>query len=67
MSVEATKKALRQEATRLRLKRLREGKNPITGTAEKAKAKPKLKPAEKSILDKIKDFFGQSALEKAGR
>ena len=67
MSVEATQKALRQEATRLRLKMLREGKNPITGTAEKPKPKPKPKPAEKSFLDKIKDLFGQSALEKAGR
>ena len=65
MGVEATKKALRQEATRLRLKRLREGKNPITGEVDKPKPKPK--PAEKSILDKVKDFFGQSALDKAAR
>ncbi len=62
MSVEDDKKALRQEAARLRLKRLQQGKNPITGKRDKPKPDKK-KP--KSALDRIRDFFGASITKKA--
>ena len=63
MSVEDDKRKLRQEAARLRLKRLREGKNPVTGKRDKPKEEKKAVP--KSALDKIKDFFGHSVTKKA--